>query len=113
MVVTVGILWDKILVRNCKYALAYTKILSSLIIILVALKTVSLIRYMYTNIWQPYYITQQPYNEYELESYDVNGVTFYYSVDGDRVGYDKFPSIPTKVDIVFRGSDITDGFKSN
>jgi hypothetical protein len=40
-------------------------------------------------------------------------VTFYYSVDGDRVGYDKFPSIPTKVDIVFRGSDITEGFKPN
>lgn len=113
IVVTVGILWDKILVRNCKYVLAFTKILSSLIIILVALKTVSLIRYMYTNIWQPYYIIQKPYNEYELDSYEVNGVTFYYSVDGDRVGYDKFPSIPTKVDIVFRGSDITEGFKPN
>jgi hypothetical protein len=113
IVVTAGILWDKILVRNCKYVLAFTKILSSLIIILVALKTVSLIRYMYTNIWQPYYIIQKPYNEYELDSYEVNGVTFYYSVDGDRVGYDKFPSIPTKVDIVFRGSDITEGFKPN
>jgi hypothetical protein len=28
------------------------------------------------------------------------------------VGYDKFPALPSKIDIIFRGDDITSGFKA-
>jgi hypothetical protein len=46
-----------------------------------------------------------------MESYVVNGVTFYYPTEGDRVGYDYFPAIPAKTDIIFRGEDLSEGFK--
>ena len=60
-----------------------------------------------------YYVNQQDYGVYELESYEANGVTFYYPTNGDRVGYREFPAIPARTDIVFRGHTIKEGFRSN
>jgi len=81
------------------------------IIILTVAKAASLAGYMYSVSDKPYYVKQQDYGIYPLESYEVDGVTFYYPKSGDRAGYEYFPAIPRKTDIVFRGVDITKGFK--
>jgi hypothetical protein len=57
------------------------------------------------------YAHQKDYGEYSLASYEVNGVTFYYPIEGDQVGYKYFPAIPVRIDITFRGDDISSGFK--
>lgn len=57
-----------------------------------------------------YYIWPQTYGTYELESYEIEGETFYYPVYGDRTGYESFPSAPTKVELKFRGDSIKEGF---
>jgi hypothetical protein len=82
-----------------------------MIIIMTIIKALPFANYVYANADQPYYISQKSYGEYELDSYDVNGVTFYYPMSGDRVGYDKFPAIPEKIDIEFRGDNISEGFR--
>ncbi len=60
---------------------------------------------------QEFYVNQKDYGQYESASYEINGVTFYYPVEGDRIGYEGFPSSPTGAEIEFRGEDIRDGFK--
>jgi len=57
------------------------------------------------------YIWQQEYGVYKMDSYDVNGETFYYSTEGDRAGYEYFPATVGKVDFEFRGDSIEDGFR--
>lgn len=73
-------------------------------------KNVPFVRYFYTESAKPAYGYQQDYGQYELESYDVNGILFYYPVSGDRTGYDYFPSIPRKTPIFFRGETMKEGF---
>ncbi len=75
-----------------------------------AIKMFSFVCYFYTESAKPAYEYQQNYGQYELESYDVNGVLFYYPVSGDRTGYDYFPSIPRKTPIFFRGETMKEGF---
>ena len=81
------------------------------IIILAAAKTASLAGYMYSVSDKPHYVKQQDYGIYPLENYEVDGVTFYYPKSGDRAGYEYFPAVPRKTEIIFRGVDITEGFK--
>ena len=59
-----------------------------------------------------YWIAQKDYENYETQSYEINGVTFYYPVIGDQVGYEAFPSAPAKTDVRFLGEGIEDGFAS-
>ncbi len=75
-----------------------------------AVKLVSLARYMYGESGKKAYVWQQDYGRYALESYEAGGVTFYYPADGDRTGYDHFPSIPRQVPVLFRGDSVGDGF---
>jgi hypothetical protein len=107
ILVTVGILWKLI---SGKIKISHI-IINAMIIIMTIIKALSFANYVYANADQPYYISQKPYGEYELDSYDINGVTFYYPTSGDRVGYDKFPAIPEKVDVEFRGDNISEGFR--
>ncbi|MBP3196234.1 MAG: hypothetical protein J6N21_04425 [Butyrivibrio sp.] len=39
-------------------------------------------------------LVQQDYGEYEVDTYKLDGITFYYPVEDDRVGYYPFPSTP-------------------
>lgn len=64
----------------------------------------------YTN---DYWLTQKDYDNYEVIPYQIEGVTFYYPVQGDQVGYKSFPSSPAVAQIGFLGEDIADGFKMN
>ena len=57
-----------------------------------------------------YWLAQKDYENYEVQSYELNRVIFYYPVNGDQVGYDAFPSAPAKTEVEFLGSDIEDGF---
>ncbi len=60
---------------------------------------------------QDYYIWQADYGTYELESYEIEGYTFYKPVSGDRTGYDLFPAAPTQPDLELRGEGLEDGFR--
>jgi hypothetical protein len=104
--VTIGLLYKLIIRENKTVIIALTTVV-------VIIKAISFAGYVYANADQPYYLNQKAYGEYDLDSYDVNGVTFYYPIEGDRVGYDKFPAIPEKIDIVFRGEDMSDGFRTD
>mgnify|MGYP006992612247 FL=1 len=110
---TGGMMWTAICI---KIKLADTesmdRILCILLLMLGFVKIWSLGGYIVTQSNLPYYVAQQNYGSYELDSYEVNGVTFYYPVSGDRVGYDAFPAIPRKVEITFRGDTLKQGFRS-
>lgn len=59
-----------------------------------------------------YLIRQKDYENYVVNAYELEGVTFYYPVEGDQVGYDSFPSSPGKAQIRFLGEGIEEGFMS-
>ena len=110
---TGGMMWSAICI---KIELADTESMDRILCILLLLsgfvKIWSLGGYIVTRSNLPYYVAQQNYGSYELDSYEVNGVTFYYPVSGDRVGYDAFPAIPRKVEIEFMGDTLKQGFRS-
>ena len=67
--------------------------------------------YIRTNYLVDAYIWQQDYGSYELTSYELDGITFYRPVTGDRTGYDYFPAAPTQPEIGLRGEGLEDGFR--
>lgn len=76
-----------------------------------AYKVFALGSYIYGCRLQDYYIWQADYGTYELESYEIEGITFYKPVTGDRTGYDLFPAAPTQPDLELRGDGLKDGFR--
>ncbi len=68
--------------------------------------------YISTNYWFEFYIWQEDYGKYEMESYEVNGVTFYKPKEGDRTGYEYFPAAPYGEHFEFRGDGLEDGFRT-
>ena len=58
-----------------------------------------------------YFIRQKDYENFEAEIYEIDGVVFYCPKEGDRIGYEAFPSSPAKAFIELRGSGIEDGFR--
>ena len=99
-------------INNTKLLNLSNKMVSAGLVLFIAAKTISLAGYVYSVSDKPFYVKQQDYGNYQLESYDVEDVTFYYPLEGDRVGYDNFPAIPRKTEIIFRDKDIKDGFMS-
>lgn len=63
------------------------------------------------------WIRQQDYETFDVHAYEIRGdgttVTVYAPDEGDRTGYDPFPSSPWDVSdtVMLRGSDIRAGFK--
>ncbi|MCM1182530.1 MAG: hypothetical protein NC337_04050 [Roseburia sp.] len=84
--------------------------ISAAVAVFTLVKATSLAGYVCETAAEPYYLCQEDYGEYALEAYEVQGVTFYYPEDGDRVGYAVFPALPRRTDIRFRGKGIEDGF---
>ena len=80
--------------------------------LLVLVKTVSLAGYIGSEADKPYYVLQQDYGVYELDSFEEEGISFYYPKSGDRTGYEYFPAVPRKTAVAFRGKEIKDGFRS-
>lgn len=60
---------------------------------------------------QPYYYVQKDYGVYQTYSCEIDGQTFYYPKESDRIGYEPFPSSVGVPDIVLRGNDIKSGFR--
>lgn len=58
-----------------------------------------------------YLIRQKDYENFETAAYELHGYTFYYPLQGDRVGYRDFPSAPVKAEDIFLGDTIREGFK--
>lgn len=59
-----------------------------------------------------YLVLQKDYENYETIPCEVSGYTFYYPAEGDRTGYEAFPSMPVKREVFLRGDELKDGFKS-
>ena len=74
-------------------------------------KIVVLADYIKDTSYADFYVWQEDYGVYEMDSYELNGVTFYYPIYGDRAGYEYFPSAGAKVEgLEFRGETIEEGF---
>lgn len=58
-----------------------------------------------------YWLYQKDYDNYETRSYEIDGIRFYCPVEGDRAGYESFPSSPAEAQIRLRGAGIEDGFR--
>lgn len=58
-----------------------------------------------------YFVVQKDYENFEAVSYEIEDVTFYYPLEGDRIGYEAFPSAPGKAELEFRGKELRDGFR--
>lgn len=59
-----------------------------------------------------YWVVQKDYENYPVQSYEIDGVTFYYPAEGDQVGYEAFPSSPVQAKIRLMGEDVKDGFRA-
>lgn len=81
------------------------------VVLLAVIKAVSLADYIVSTADKPYYVRQQDYGSYDLDSFELNGITFYYPKSGDRVGYESFPAVPRQVEAELRGEGIEDGFR--
>ena len=61
---------------------------------------------------QDYYVWQQDYYTGPYDSYEVDGVEFYYPLEYGQIGYSKFPGAPhERYDVELRGEDLQDGFR--
>ncbi len=82
------------------------------VILLLSYKCVALGREILSSYVNDYWLVQKDYENYETDSYKIEGVTFYYPVSGDQTGYRDFPSSPSKAEIKFLGEGLKDGFVS-
>lgn len=106
IVLTAGILYQRL-----KLPAAAERVFGILVLAFVLVKAVTLARYAWSVSDEPYYITQQDYGTYELNSFEVNDVRFYYPESGDRVGYEAFPAVPAEIEFEFRGEGLQNGFR--
>lgn len=58
-----------------------------------------------------YLVFQKDYENFETVPYELHGYTFYYPKEGDRTGYEDFPSSPVKAEDIFLGDTIEEGFR--
>lgn len=86
------------------------KVIYGVIGLLVCYKVFAFGKEVITACENSYFIVQKDYDNYEVAAYEMEGITFYYPVEGDRVGYEAFPSSPTEAEIILRGKDLKDGF---
>ena len=59
-----------------------------------------------------YYVWQQDYYTGPYDSYEIDGVEFYYPLEYGQIGYDKFPAAPhERYDVEMRGEELQEGFR--
>ena len=98
------------------YLLQYSKIVSRLayvFLVLYGMYKLYICVDWIMGVWQlPSYIWQETYDTYEMESYEVDGVTFYYNPFGGAMGYEAFPAaIKEDYSFELRGDSLKDGFR--
>ena len=57
------------------------------------------------------YIMQQDYEKYEVLEVTLGSEQVYIAAQGDRTGYDSFPSIPGLNGVEMRGDGFQEGFR--
>lgn len=57
-----------------------------------------------------YFVLQKDYEHFDTIPYEMNGIRFYYSDDGDRTGYEAFPASPWQMEDILMGETIQEGF---
>lgn len=106
IVLTAGVIY-----RKLHLPVAADRLLGAAVVLFTAVKALTFVNYAVSVSDEPYYVAQQDYGTYELDSFMAEDVCFYIPKSGDRVGYEPFPAIPAKVEIRFRGSGIKSGFR--
>lgn len=89
---------------------AAERAVSVLMVLFLFYKGFALGREMAESYVNDYWIFQKDYENYETYSYEIKGIPFYCPTEGDRAGYESFPSSPTQAQIQFLGEGIEDGF---
>lgn len=82
------------------------------VVLLLLYKGLALARETVDSHVNDYWVKQKEYENYETYSYEMEDVTFYCPVEGDRVGYEAFPSSPAEAQIAFLGEGVKDGFRA-
>lgn len=96
--------------REWRFRVAWA--VSAAVIFLLLYKGLALTREIAGTCGNNYWLTQKDYENYETYAYEIDGVTFYCPVQGDRVGYEAFPSSPAEAEITFLGEELKDGFRT-
>lgn len=96
--------------RGWRFRVAWA--VSAAVIFLLLYKGLALAREIAGSHGNDHWLTQKDYENYETYAYEIDGVTFYCPVQGDRVGYEAFPSSPAEAEITFLGEELKDGFRT-
>lgn len=90
---------------------AFALIVCAAVCLLLVYKAFALGRSIISSHENAYWLLQKDYENFAVETCEIEGVTFYYPVQGDQTGYDAFPSAPAKPQIAFLGTGLADGFR--
>lgn len=97
---------------NGGWRLAAGRVVCVLAVLLLAYKGFALARETTSLYVNDYWLVQKDYENYETCAYEIEGVAFYCPVEGDRAGYEPFPSSPARAQIAFLGEGIAGGFRA-
>lgn len=104
------IIWGRAL-EDVAYKIPVRKILYLLLILFGYYKLIMLGVEIVRDASTEYLVCQKDYENYPVETYEIDGFSFYNAVSGDQTGYDAFPSAPVRAQIELRGKGLRDGFK--
>jgi len=68
-------------------------------------------KYIYDTRYVSAYVHQVDYGQYEMNTYVIEDITFYYPKAGALTGYDYFPAAPAEHAVELRGAGLEDGFR--
>ncbi|MDE5719039.1 MAG: hypothetical protein K2I53_15820, partial [Lachnospiraceae bacterium] len=94
------------------WRLAAGRVVSAFVILLLVYKGFALARETFGAYVNDYWLVQKDYENYETYAYRIGETDFYCPVEGDRVGYEAFPSSPSEAEITFLGEEMADGFRA-
>lgn len=97
--------------KGVGWRLAAARLVSAFVVLLLAYKGFALVRELAAFYGNDYWLVQKDYENYETYAYEMEGVVFYCPAEGDRVGYEAFPSSPSEAQIAFLGEKMADGFR--
>lgn len=83
-----------------------------IVFVLVGIYRIKTVGYdIITTLDEPYYITQEDYENWPAKEYDLDGHIIYVPEEDALIGYSQFPASLMLIDIQMRGDDIKDGFR--
>lgn len=103
---------DKQTVQTGQWRTAVDFCVCAAVILFLVYKAFALGQGIISSYENDYWLLQKDYENFNVQSCEIEGVTFYYPVEGDQTGYDAFPAAPTRPQIAFLGKGIADGFRA-